>query len=397
LRKVSIDSNDNFVPQAIESPSGLSLPETIEAALLERVEGHNHAALSLSGGYDSTILASELARLQFPVTTFSMKFNNSDKEKFSSDALHAEQIAKKLGLNNVVIEMPTADKIEVILQEYVMAMEEPNSNPTGLSMMVLYKEIFNRGNRLVLTGDGADEVFGGYERFNLANKFHKTPKINSKFLNKIIITKNPRLGWLSKLSYVLEPNQSIESWLYWHLICGNSMTDRLHISNQMASIHIFGDELINLFGNDKSACLLYRDLRTWLSMESNKKLDRISMWHSIEARSPFQSEHVIGNGFRLMNKENFRKNKKEIFLNSFPVLTELPTIPKKTGFISPLGYWLRNNESLINKSISGLQDFMSLDSKICKELKNSPKEYDFYRMRVLWNLIVLNCWYQSQL
>ena len=76
---------------------------------------------------------------------------------------------------------------------------------------------------------------------------------------------------------------------------------------QLTNTKFFGDELHDYFGHsfNRVASTLFKDLRTWLPMESNRKLDRISMWNSIEARSPFQAECLIGSGLELMNKSNF--------------------------------------------------------------------------------------------
>jgi asparagine synthase (glutamine-hydrolysing) len=63
------------------------------------------------------------------------------------------------------------------LDKFLEAMEEPNSNPSGASMMKLYDEIQKNGHRLVLTGDGADEIFSGYSRYELASRIPNFLKI----------------------------------------------------------------------------------------------------------------------------------------------------------------------------------------------------------------------------
>jgi asparagine synthetase B (glutamine-hydrolysing) len=90
-----------------------------------------------------------------------MSWSHSDKDRYKHDSIAAKKIASKLGFEHRTIEMPKPEKLDLILSEYVHAMGEPNSNPTGISMMVLYSEIAKDGHRLVITGDGADEIFGG--------------------------------------------------------------------------------------------------------------------------------------------------------------------------------------------------------------------------------------------
>jgi hypothetical protein len=127
-------------------------------------------------------------------------------------------------------------------------------------------------------------------------------------------------------------------------------------------------------------------------MESNRKLDRISMWYSIEARSPFQSERVIGGGYRNMNDANFLKVNKEILKNAYPDLKKLPILTSKHGFISPLGYWLRNNPKLIEDSLENITRYLPFEKKELTLLKSSAENRNFVQFKLLWSLIVLNRW-----
>ena len=396
LTNISAFEKYTYIPLVIQTPSDKSLAETIEESLIERIEGHNSFALSLSGGLDSAILASISAKLNLPVTSFSMKYTKSDKSKFSLDAVHANQIANKLGIKHITVDIMGPEKIEAHLNEFSKSMDEPNSNPTGLAMMQLYKSISEQGFRLVITGDGADEIFGGYERFRLMNRYGQHLKLDSKTFKKLINEKNPRFKNLQSLCVLMSSSKSKESWLYWHLICGDHFMKSILPDFNDLKFELFGDELSLLFGDKKSAFLLYRDLRIWLTMDSNKKLDRISMWHSIEARSPFQSENVIGDGLKFMSVSNFKYSKRDIFHTFFPALKLLPTIPQKTGFISPLGYWLRNNPQLIMESINYIRETIPLDKKISKSLIESPKNYDYDKMKILWNVITLSYWTKNQ-
>jgi len=396
LNNISAFKKYSYIPLAIQTPSDKSLAETIEDSLIERVEGHNSFALSLSGGVDSTILASVSAKLNLPVTSFSMKFTKSDKSKFSLDAEHANQIANKLGIKHMTVDIMGPEKVEAYLNEFSKSMDEPNSNPTGLAMMQLYSSISEQGFRLAITGDGADEIFGGYERFRLTNRYGQYLKFNSKTFKKIINDKDPGFKKLQNLCVLMLSSKSKESWLYWHLISGDHFVKSILPGFSDLKFELFGDELSHLFGDRKSAFLLYRDLRIWLTMESNKKLDRISMWHSIEARSPFQSENVIGNGLKFMSVSKFKYGKKDILYTLFPDLEQLPTIPQKTGFISPLGYWLRNNPQLVMESMSYIQETFPLDKKLSKSLIESPKNYNYDKMKILWNIISLSFWKMNQ-
>ena len=141
---------------------------------------------------------------------------------------------------------------------------------------------------------------------------------------------------------------------------------------------------------------MFRDLRTWISMESNRKLDRVSMWHSIEARSPFQSEAVVGNAYNNMGKSRFQKSSKEILLESYPEIELLTKQPNKQGFISPVGYWLRNNPELVMYSIENLIDKLPFNQTEMRKISKGALEKNFDKIKILWSLVVLNCWIVSK-
>jgi len=394
LDSLVIIRSDSFIPSSILNSEDANISDTLKSALRERVEGHDKFAISLSGGVDSSILALESAKLGFNTQSYSMSWSHSDKDRYKHDSISAKKIASMLGFEHRTIEMPKPEKLDLILSEYVHAMGEPNSNPTGLSMMVLYSEIAKDGHRLVITGDGADEIFGGYERYKLANQLKVFPKFNSKVV-KEIIERNEFNNRVLK-SYLLStvPHNSDFFWLNWHLIGRKNMIKKIINELPDSNPLIYGGELNMVYGCDKTgaAQLMFRDLKTWLPMESNRKLDRISMWHSIEARSPFQSERVIGSGYRNMNDVNFSKVNKEILKNAYPELKKLPILSSKYGFISPLGYWLRNNPELIEDSLENITKYLPFSRKELDLLSSSAKNFNFVQFKMLWSLIVLNRW-----
>jgi asparagine synthase (glutamine-hydrolysing) len=323
-----------------------------------------------------------------------MAWSGADKTRYQSDAIAAEKIATKLGLINKTIEMPGPDKLNGLLSEYVKAMGEPNSNPTGLSMMILYSEIAKDNHRLVLTGDGADEVFGGYKRYAIVNQLKLFPKFESNILKKIIVSGDFKNKYFKNLVLALTQVNSDEYWLHWHLISQGKLLTEVIKDLPDNKPNIYGSELLNVYSNteNNASNLMFKDLKTWLPMESNRKLDRISMWYSIEARSPFQSEAVIGNGYQKMNNSNFLNIKKELLVEAFPDLETLPVLSSKHGFISPIGFWLRNNKELIAESLNSISNYLPFERNQLVRLSSAPQSGNYNDFKLLWSLIVLNRW-----
>lgn len=394
ISKLNAVQRSSFIPKILTNPISRSISQVLDGSIRERTIGHDNFALSMSGGVDSTLIAERSKSLGLHFSAYTFNWPNSDKERYNFDSQSAKKICDQLDIDLKIVQMPSHKQIPLILDKFLTAMDEPNSNPTGLSMMVLYEQIAKDGYRLVLTGDGADEIFGGYERYLIANKYRKFPKIKSNFLKYLMAQNKFNSRLIPKITWPISSSESDESWLFWHTIASKkNIIDLLHY-NTTTEIKIEGLVLNDFFQSDSKSVsdLMFRDLKTWLVMESNRKLDRISMWNSIEARSPFQSENVISSGYIEMQKFKFRKVKKEILYETFPQLHNLAINKNKMGFISPLGSWLRSNPELISNTIKELPNYLPISKSQLIRLSKSPETGNYLEFKILWSLIILNSW-----
>jgi asparagine synthase (glutamine-hydrolysing) len=395
LKLIKFTKELNFIPKSIRQPIEKPVRELLGSSVLERTAGHSNFAISLSGGVDSTVIALLASDYGLKFNAFTMRWLDSDKRRYNYDFESAALIAKKLGISFHSVDGPHYREIPDLLLKFVSRMEEPNSNPTGLSMLNLYSQISQAGIRLALTGDGSDEIFGGYERYSHMKKISFSPNLESKLIQKMVLNYRDKFKLLSKIGLSMTPPNSIISWLYWQQISNrkNLIKDCDMTSLQNFEIDI-GDLSKIFFTKDNLVALnMFRDLKTWLVMESNRKLDRVSMAFSVEARSPFQSEKVIGAAYRLMAKDDFKKLGKSNLLDSFPELSTLPINNRKMGFMSPVGHWLRNNPNMIFDSINYLKHNLNFDGKLLDQLAISPQQKKYSDFSVLWNLVVLSNWH----
>ena len=139
-----------------------------------------------------------------------------------------------------------------------------------------------------------------------------------------------------------------------------------------------------------------RDSDIWLSMESNKRLDRISMFHSIEARSPFQDDDLIQLANQRMKESGFNKLDKEILRNEFPEVEHLGVMKEKVGFISPVGHWMRKNPELLDSSLAILRYTQEFEMNRLKSLADEALSGNFRKISQIWNLIIYAQWIKLQ-
>jgi len=392
----SIDQFEDFA-------ENMDLRYLIGESVEDRISGHENVAISLSGGVDSSIIAIEVAARAGKSHAFTARWSDSDKDRYNLDADVAKSVCSKLNIDLEQVEMIKPADLSAELRSFLIAIQEPNNNPSGVSMLRLYSRIAETGHRLALTGDGSDEIFGGYARHTAVSKVKNVFNLQ----NKELITSSfadVRDGKTSLFRRALATQISPDSpfsWLQWHWI----FTPR-------ESAHIFDDKFIEsrVFNSlsqsvvnlskstrmNQPQSLMKRDHEIWLAMESNRKLDRISMNYSIEARSPFQDDRVIDWANSYMVQNRYRKLSKEILWKTYPELNELGVRRDKAGFTSPVGHWLRGNPNLVKESL----DYLSTDARFNKHgldyYREAPQRAQYRELMQLWTLVVLSTWLQIE-
>ena len=383
----------------LSSSVRISLRENLWQAIEARTKNHQKVALSLSGGIDSSLIALGLAEQGQVADTYSAFWSNSDKERYNSDRSFAEIIAHELGHNFNPIDISKNFELEKLLREFLTAMEEPNNNPTGLSTLQLYREIAKDGHRLLLTGDGSDEIFAGYKRHSLSMKYPRILRTNNMIFDKYLSSGNSTIKRIitKALMSQLNPENPIY-WLNWHWVFTPAEQQSLFRNvvpiDEIQKIVCNEIEKISPVSKSSKAVeiLMQRDHEIWLSMESNRKLDRLSMYFSIEARSPFQDEDVIASGRKMMQFSNYGLLEKTILKREFPELQKLTIKREKVGFTSPVGHWMRDNPEFINDSLEYLGKQPDWNYSAVSSFRNSQFKGDYRTNMQLWTLTVYSTW-----
>jgi asparagine synthase (glutamine-hydrolysing) len=372
--------------------------DVLQQAVQLRVENHQNVAISLSGGVDSTVVALLAKETGSKITGYSAAWPTSDKQRYNQDSDIARRIADRIGIDFKRIEIVNENELDAKLRNYITAMEEPNSNPTGLSMMEIYENVAKDSIRLVLTGDGADEILGGYPRYHSILRAPNILKINSRLVTKLLEKERTDSNRFFIQSLITQnSNKNFNNWLHWHWNFTPEETRRL-IPNYFASSAeaSLRKSLMESSPNLMATSVAFNmqlDHRIWLNMESNRKLDRISMFYSIEARSPFQDENVIDFALKSMEKNKFKVLDKKLLRESFPELPLLGVRDDKAGFISPVGHWLRSNEDLVKRSLDSLSGYLPIDKEFASELRKAPLTGNYRKIMQLWSLLILSYWF----
>lgn len=304
------------------------LKDTIQDAIKKNLISDTKTGIFLSGGLDSSIISVISKKINPEITAYTSFFSPENKyEKFNKDFFFAEKLCKdfNIKLNKVIIEENNEYQKDLILRSF-QSLDEPIANLNFFNSFLQSKQAKDENCKVILTGDGADEIFGGYERYQkcmIARKY--------QFLSL----------FSSKVSRLNSLNDNMLPQYFYNFINFNKYKF-LFSNNFHNQVLESSDFKITLPANSKKEDVInYFDLSYWLSNESNFKLDRASMFNSIEARVPFQDISLIKKFFKL----NF--NKKIDLFNLKKPLKKLNITPtyiknrKKHGWFSPESFFLR--------------------------------------------------------
>ena len=337
-------------------------------------------SLSLSGGVDSNVVYSIMRNnLDIKFNTYSFKFK--DHEKFNADFNIAKKNTEYYGNNFIPIEISHKDFMDNS-ENVTEILEEPIANQCSILNYCMSKKI---SEKVLITGDGGDEIFTGYDRYRsiyiiqLLQKFNIFKKLNfrSGFKNfDRLFLNNPKELFLS----------FSEQNLYKNLKEYFNNFDKI-TTNSIALNHMSGVELKN---NLNSVALI--DLDTLVPNEYLLRNDKIFMDSGIEVRVPFYDVELINN---LMMTSTFRKfgykfkSKhllKKIFKDDIHSL-----VNKKMGLQSPLAKWMKGPlqnyiKEILSPAYYDSSNLLNFDN-IEKLIKTHKEKY--HNPELLWSLVMI--------
>ena len=359
----------------------------------------------LSGGVDSSIISLCLAQsTDKKIDTFSIGFKKASYDETDKSRVVAEMLNSNH--HEFIID---EDDLKNNIHEILVNFDEPFSDTAALPTHLL-SEKTREHVTVALTGDGGDEVFGGYNKYYIGKMNKKYTSIVPQFLhksitnlsNKYLINKDDTRGKKFRIKKLLNAID-YEGDFYWDII------SLANTSNQLAEImspdyfeaNIF-QEYKDVLGKQKIESLTdFRLVDKVLSLEGGMlaKVDRTSMMTSLECRAPFLNKdlweftNTLPESY-LMKGWNKKYILKEAFRDQFP---DEFLEKGKSGFGSPTGDWLRQSlrkelESYIEPELLKSQGIFNIDviTKLVKDHLDSKKDSTFR----VWSYYCFQKWYK---
>lgn len=384
------------------------LRETLTESVRLRMRSDVPLGAFLSGGVDSTIISGLMQeQSERPVLTFSIGF----PVKSFDERVFARQAAEHLGTEHheLVVEPQALEVLPRLIWQY----DEPFADSSAIPTMALSE--LTRGHVTVaLSGDGGDELFAGYDRYQavqLAAQFDRLPGFARRMLAARLWQKIPasvnqrsilRRGKRFLAALGEEPQRR---YLNWVSTFGRQTRYGLYTAGFLESLAgaDSADFLLEAYRGCPSRDLVTRttvaDMLTYLPCDILTKVDLASMTFGLECRSPFLDHHVaeLAVAMPLEQKLKGRKGKR-ILLETFgDLLPESIQQRPKMGFGVPLGDWFRGElrpmleETLL--SSRALQRGLFNPAAV-RQLIDEHQQQRWDHSYRLWALICLELWQQ---
>lgn len=398
IRKVNIIKDYNICKKEIK----YQLFKSIE----RRMEVDKKIGLFLSGGIDSSILANIISKVSKKrIHTFTIGYNIGAFD----ESKKAEVVAK---YNNTFHHSSLLDYKEAMknLDIILSSFGEPYADSSAIAAYYVSK-LAKEEVEIVFGGDGADELFAGYEKYLIKyykNKYNIIPKNIRNILIEPTINKIPQNRYtnsiLRKIKKVINTDSKNDFIMRFNMMClgyNNQLRAQLFNEEKNKDISYLIRPIYNELENlDELTRTLFTDMKVGLEGDMIPKIERTSNLNSLIVRTPFLDPEFIEMSFMIPSDFKLKgNNKKYILKETFKdILPRYIINAPKHGFGVPVGEWLKKELKndlleLTERDFIENQGLFKYEyiEKIIQEHLSGINDFSFQ----LWTLFVFQKWYKK--
>lgn len=339
LNNKIIHTNSKDASNAVE--------DALKESVLRRIPSSNvpWGAL-LSGGIDSSLVAA-MASLDCRIDTFCIGY----EDQFASydERKYASKVAKHIGSNHHEVTL-TKEKFFDGLTSIEGFSEQPLADPAQIPLFVLLKEVKEYDKRVVLTGDGSDELFLGYKTYKEYYDIEQASQLKYKnWLNSFLrshYSPNKEWEWYKRIfggSLLFRSTAELFTDLQQNRLLKQNVKD----DNSLHYLELYWKEFVQSGRANIIDWYSFCDTKVKLGDLFLAKLDRVSMACGIEARSPFLDPSVVNLAFNIDPKVRFGQTSKALIKQiAHRYMPQDIVERKKRGFSYPYMEWLLEENEL---------------------------------------------------
>jgi asparagine synthase (glutamine-hydrolysing) len=387
-----------------DQPSGdMCTVDVLDAAIRDSISRHLVADVELgaflSGGIDSSLVVS-IARREFdaPIRTYSVGF---DSGAVTNETAAAERMAAELGTLHTSLHLSAAD-CRNLLASVVEAFPEPHADPAAMPTMALSQRA-REDVKVVLTGEGGDELFGGYRRYWALPLARGRVGRTAGALGLAAIAARVGGRRLRQVADSVTPGSPGEAYLrYLTQLHWRAMTPVSGLCTPSLVGRVIERYELDAQQPPTARSMRLLELRRHLPESYLEKCDRATMRHGLEARVPFLDLDLVAVALRIHHHHLARPGRTKVLLRQVAARHLPAKVARgpKQGFSVPLQDWLAvpSTASWIREALlggeatqRGVLDAVALPG-VLRDLTASPGSA---QAEAMYRLLCLELWYQS--
>ena len=367
--------------------------EEIKGLFEDSINAHKVADVEvgsfLSSGVDSSFITIVSdARKTFTVGWDNKKYSEIDYAKDLSKMIDVKNISKKISKKEYF------DNFAKI-QYY---MDEPLADPSAIALYFV-ANIASQNVKVALSGEGADEIFGGYNIYHepySVSWYYKIPYSIRRFLGILVypVRKHRGFNFIYRRSHKLEDRYVGNAFMFEPCETKKILNYRTKRTTYKDLTKNYYDRIKNY---DDVTKMQYIDFNFWLIGDILLKADKMSMANSLEVRVPFLDRVLIDIARKIPTKYKIRNGKTKYLLREIArdVLPEKWSNKKKLGFPVPMREWLKEEDTydLIKGKFKESKEFFNTRKiiKLLDEHRQGKKD----NSRKIWTIYSFLIWYDE--
>lgn len=352
----------------------------------------------LSGGLDSSLIAAIARKHSDDVATFTVKFPYASFDESG----HAEEVAANIGTRHTTIELNKQNCVDGI-EHLLSQVDQPFCDSSQLPSYLLCRAT-KRHVTVALGGDGADELFFGYPNFKLlrfASFMAALPQATASVLRALTRMMPDSTDYMSRrfllrqMSYGIgQPAQ--QQSVYWMSAVPPMLQAVLWRDGRAAEVQLQAIENLSLLEQCQR-----QFIESYLAGDILQKMDRASMYASLEVRSPFLSAAVSEFALSLPIEHSFAAGQGKRILRDIATryLPQQTIARKKHGFALPVAALLRGDlrdlaESVLLDSSNAMYEHLDFTTVNSLWLEHANKKRNHGKS--LWALLIMAAYFRKQ-
>lgn len=375
------------------------LKSRLTIAVKDRLVSDVPLGTFLSGGMDSSIISAIAKKNKEDLQTFSVGFEHP----YFNELEYSNRVAEHIGSDHHVIMLGKNDFKENF-HDFLNAIDEPFGDSSSFAMYLLSKET-KKHVTVALSGDGADELFGGYRKQRAEYLLRNTSatrksvmKLGALLMSNMKVSRSNKVGDLNRRLQKMVKGFNLSNEKRYFEWCCFASEDEVHkiLKKKWRAEAEWKGIMI-----EDMADFLIADQHMVLPNDMLKKVDLMSMAHGLEVRTPFLDHSMVelANSLPIEYKID-RKMGKILLKYAFEsILPKEILYRSKKGFEIPIQDWLGDeitellNSELFDQDFIHEQDIFEY-KELAKLIKSIKSDSFGDRIYLIWSLIIFQHWYK---